>query len=104
MVPPLFNHSMKGWRAATTLVPQAMPLAIPIGIAFGIAFGLSARPTMNITRVTLLGGVAASAFSFVVLAWAMPAANEAFREITFRELKAKGYQGTVSGLQRATTK
>ena len=63
------------------LVPQALPLAIPMGIAIGIAFGLSARPAMNIVRVTLLGGVVASVLSFAVLAWAMPAANQAFREI-----------------------
>ena len=30
----------------------------------------------------------------------MPAANQAFREITFRELTARGYQGEVSGPQK----
>jgi lipopolysaccharide export system permease LptF/LptG-like protein len=98
-LPPLVTHSMQRWDAAMAVVPQALPLAIPMGIAFGIAFGLSARPATNITRLTLLGGVAASALSFVVLAWAMPAANQAFREITFRELTAKGYQDD-SGLQK----
>jgi hypothetical protein len=99
-LPPLVAHSMQRWDAAMAVVPQALPLAIPMGMAFGIAFGLSARPAMNITRVTLLGGVAASVLSFGVLAWAMPAANQAFREIAFRELTAKGYQGEDSGLQK----
>lgn len=99
-LPPLVTHSMQRWDAAMAVVPQALPLAIPMGIAFGIAFGLSARPAMNITRLTLLGGVAASVLSFGVLAWAMPAANQAFREIAFRELTAKGYQGEVRELQK----
>ena len=100
IVPPLINHPRMGWRAATTLVPQAMALSVPIGIAFGLAFGLSARPTMNLAKATLGGALAASAFSFVILAWGVPAANEAFREITFRELRARGYQGPVTGPQK----
>ena len=99
-VPPLLDHSMRRWDAAIALVPQAMPLAIPIGIALGIAFGLSARPALNIAKVTLLGGVVASAVSFGVLTWAMPAANQAFREITVRELTAQGYQDGVSRLEK----
>ncbi len=55
---------------------------------------------MNIARATLGGALAASAFSFVILAWGVPAANEAFREITFRELRARGYQGPVTRLQK----
>jgi hypothetical protein len=99
-LPPLLDRSMQGWDAAIALVPQAMPLAIPMGIALGVAFGLSARPAMNIAKVILLGGVVASAVSFGVLTWAMPAANQAFRDITFRELRAKGYQDGVSGLEK----
>lgn len=90
-LPPLLDWEMQSWAAAMALVPQALPLAIPTGIAIGIAFGLSARPAMNIVKVTLLGGVVASALSFAVLAWAMPAANEAFRNIAVRELRASGY-------------
>ena len=100
MVPPLFNRPTLGWREATTLVPQAMALAIPIGIAFGLAFGLRAPLTMNLAKATLLGAIAASALSFVILAWGVPAANEAFRDITFRELRARGYEGPAAGLQK----
>ena len=90
-LPPLFNWSMRRWDAAITLIPQAVPLAIPMGMAIGIAFGLSARPGRNIVKVTLLGAVVASVLSFGVLAWVMPAANHAFREMTSRDLRASGY-------------
>jgi Lipopolysaccharide export system permease LptF/LptG len=90
-VPPLIGRSMQ-WYAAVTLVPQAMPLAIPMGIAIGIAVGLSARPGRNIVRVTLLAAVVASALSFGILAWVMPVANQAFKEITIRELAESGYK------------
>lgn len=102
MLPPLygFDQTVLGWYAATTLVPQALALAIPIGVAFGIAFGLRARPTLSIAKMMLLGAVAASALSFSVLAWAVPVGNQAFREITFRELRTRGYQGPIAGLQK----
>jgi lipopolysaccharide export LptBFGC system permease protein LptF len=71
-----------------------------MGIAVGIAFGLSPRPAMNIVKVTLLGAVIASGFSFAVLAWVMPAANDAFRNMAVRELRASGYQGEISRPQK----
>jgi hypothetical protein len=90
-LPPLVELSIRRWDAAIALVPQAMPLGIPMGIAIGIAFGLSARPAMNVVKVTVLGAVIASALSFGILAWVMPVANQAFREITIRELADSGY-------------
>lgn len=98
-LPPLSDNSMRRWDAAMAVIPQAVPLGIPMGIAIGIAFGLSPRPGRNIVKVMLLGGVVASALSFGILAWAMPAANQAFREITVRELRASGHQGEI-GLQK----
>jgi hypothetical protein len=102
MLPPLLNFDLTpyDWYAALTLVPQAVPLAIPIGIAFGMACGLSARPTMNLAKAMVIGAVAASALSFGVLAFALPAANQAFREITIRELSAQGYDLASSGLEK----
>jgi hypothetical protein len=94
-LPPLLDSSMQRWDAVMALVPQGLPLAIPMGIGIAIAFGLSARPAMNIVKVTLIGGVVASALSFGILAWAMPAANQAFRQMTIRELKAGGYHGEI---------
>ena len=96
-LPPMFDHSMQRWDAAIALIPQAVPLAIPMGVAIGIALGLSAQLTKNIVRATLLGGIIASVISFAVLAWVMPAANHAFRTITFRELTISRTHSDVSG-------
>jgi hypothetical protein len=87
---PLLEISVLRWDAAIALVPQAVPLAIPMGSAIGIAFGLSSRPAKNIVKVTVLGAVVASALSFVVLAWVMPAANQAFRVMMIREYADSG--------------
>ena len=96
MVPPFYSfaHEIRGWSAATALVPQAAPLAIPVGIAFGLAFGFSVRPTSAMVKAILVATVAASALSFYALVWAMPAGNQAFREIAFRALN-KQHQGPV---------
>ena len=98
IIPPLLDHpgAMKGWYAAMTVVPQALPLAIPIGLAFAIAFGLSARVTMSSAKVMLLAAFAASLLSFATLAWALPAGNQAWQEMTFKALRARGYDGPVS--------
>jgi lipopolysaccharide export LptBFGC system permease protein LptF len=74
-------------------------LAIPLGVAFGIAFGLRGRLTMNIAKMMLLCALAASALSFGNLAWAMPAANQAFKDMTVRVLRAREYQGAITGLK-----
>lgn len=100
LAPLLYSRPTMGWRLATAFVPQALALAIPLGIAFGIALGLRARPTMNIAKMLLLCALAASALNFGNLAWAMPAGNHAFREMTFRELRATGDEGPVTGLQK----
>jgi len=97
LVPPLLDRSpsISSWLAAATLIPQAVPVGIPIGIVFGIALGLSTRPNMNVAKVTLFGALAASALNLAVLAWAMPAANQAFRQIAIDESRARGYVGPV---------
>ena len=103
MVPPLYRHrppSVRGWEIATTLLPQALGLAIPLGVAFGIAFGLGSRATMSIAKMLLLCALAASVLNFGVLAWGVPAGNQAFREVTFRELRARGYQVAVIDLPK----
>jgi hypothetical protein len=91
-----FQNIPRGWYAATMLVPQAVPLAIPIGIAVGMAFGLCARPTMSITKTLLLYALAASVLSFGILAWAMPAGNQAFKELTLHKLWGSGYHGAIT--------
>ena len=102
ILPPLYYRSSAfrgGWYAAMVM-PQVVPLAIPLGVAFGVAFGLSVRPTLNVAKIMLLAALSASVLSFAVLAWGVPAAGEAFRAQTFRELRAKGYQGPITGLQK----
>ena len=94
ILPPLYRFAaMRRWDSAITLIPQAAGLAIPLGVAFGIALGFCARPTMRTAKMMLVCAFAASVLSFGVLAWAVPAGSQAFREITARELRAKGYQG-----------
>ena len=73
------------------LLPQAVPLAIPIGVAFGIAFGMAGQTaTRSVTKVILLSAVFASLVSFMTLAWAMPAGNQAYRESVARALGHSG--------------
>lgn len=97
ILPPLYKYgdAVRGWYFVMTLVPQAVPLAIPIGIAFGLAIGTSGRMALSASSAVLLGATAASLLSFVVLAWGMPAGNLAFREIAFRQVRARGYEGQV---------
>ena len=93
LVPPFLSRtqSITSWLAAVMVIPQTVALGIPIGIVFGVALGLSTRPNMNVAKATLLGAVAASALNLAILAWAMPAANLAFREIAIEESRASGY-------------
>jgi Lipopolysaccharide export system permease LptF/LptG len=82
MLPPL---SIVEARASSVflagLISQAVPLAIPMGLTLGIALGMAGRAaTRGVTRVILLSAVLASLFSFVTLAWVMPAGNQAFRQ------------------------
>jgi lipopolysaccharide export LptBFGC system permease protein LptF len=98
MLPPLyeFHSAISGWYAVTMLVPQAVPLAIPIGVGLGIAFGLRAQHTVNTAKLILLAAMAASALSFGILAWAMPAGNQAFRENIVRGHGAGTLEGTFA--------
>ena len=75
------------------LLPQAVPLAIPVGVAFGVAFGMAGRTaTRSVTKIILLSAVFASLVSFMTLAWAMPAGNQAYRESVAR---AAGHSGPL---------
>src|SRR6185295_13039180 len=82
MLPPLWlgEPGFGSTRHLIQLTPQAVPLAIPLGLAFGIAFGLAGcAVTRAMAKAILLVAVAAALVSFVILAWVMPAANQAFR-------------------------
>jgi hypothetical protein len=80
-LPPLFSvPEAKGARAALLLVPQAVPLAIPIGLAFAIAGVMSLRATLGAVRVILIAACLVSLVNFALMAWGIPAANQAWRE------------------------
>jgi hypothetical protein len=62
------------------LAPQGVPIAVTIGVALGVLFGLEGHDvSRRLNRWLLLVAAAASAVSFVDLAWITPAANRAFR-------------------------
>ncbi len=94
MLPPLWlsEPGFGSTRHLIQLIPQAVPLAIPVGLAFGIAFGLAGcAVTRAMAKTILLVAVAASLVSFAMLAWVMPAANQAFRT---EWSHSQGYEGT----------
>lgn len=62
------------------LVPQALPLAIPVGLTVGLFCGLGGRPvSYRLKGAVLLLALACSAGSLAAMAWAVPAASQAFR-------------------------
>jgi lipopolysaccharide export LptBFGC system permease protein LptF len=65
------------------LIPQALPLSLPVGLTFGILWGfgrVTASPSSHRSRLVILAlALAGSVVSFTLLAWVVPAANQAFR-------------------------
>ena len=80
------------------LVPQALGITIPIGLLIGVLMGLGRLSTdreavalqacgVSLYRMLyplLVFGAAATAVTFYVLSVALPDANQAYRELTFR--------------------
>jgi lipopolysaccharide export LptBFGC system permease protein LptF len=67
-------------QLALYLIPQALPISIPVGLTCGILWGLGrvAASPRSRTLILLLATMASVA-SFTMLAWVVPAANQAFR-------------------------
>jgi hypothetical protein len=102
--PPLLRHAAGSHpdpaMLAIYLIPQALPLSIPVGLTFGIFWNLGRIPASRRLRtLVLLIATAISIVSFTILAWVMPASNQALRvsiaggavartatELTLREL------------------
>ena len=64
------------------LVPQAAAVGVPLGFSCGVLFGLRRRtPTARARRTILLIALTCSALMLIVVAWMMPEANQAFREL-----------------------
>ena len=104
-LPPLSLYpEVRGWQAFLAVVPQALPLAIPVGLAFAFAVGPSAAPTARVYRVMLLTAFVASLLSFGVMAWGMPAGNQAFRELAFQAETRKAQRTGGGALENALRK
>jgi lipopolysaccharide export LptBFGC system permease protein LptF len=92
-LPPLLGAP--GWpgdlafrtRLALLLIPQALPLSIPAAVCIGIMYAMRAH---RVTRRDLYGvlaiAVLASGAVWAVMAWGMPGANQAFRELISAKL------------------
>ena len=113
MIPPIMDVAeeliAKGVDALTvikimaTLVPQGLGITIPMALLLGVLIGLgrlsSDRETValqacgvSIYRILfpllVLGFIATSATAYVLI-FALPDANQAFREITFRTVASR---------------
>ena len=91
-------------RVLATLVPQALGITIPMALLFGILFTLGRLSgdreivameacgvsIARLLRPMLLFAVIATAATTYVMIVALPAANQAFREITFKLLMKRG--------------
>ena len=63
------------------LVPSALPLAIPMGVLFGVLYAMRHRTvTKRIHTATMILAICCTVGSFGLLAWTVPASNQAFRE------------------------
>jgi hypothetical protein len=84
--PPLSTFHRPGtvttFRLVLCLVPQAVAIALPLGLVFGILLGLRDRTSTTRVQWTVTAlGIFGSAVAFVIVAWLMPAGNQAFREL-----------------------
>jgi lipopolysaccharide export LptBFGC system permease protein LptF len=79
--------------------PQALVLAIPLGLTFGILSGLRGRvATTRVRRSVAALAIVCSVATFVLAAWTMPAANQAFRELMAgRRLGGRGFNEMTLG-------
>ena len=113
-IPPILQHGETliaegaSWdvvvRVLATLVPQALGITIPMALLVGILITLGrlsgdreivAMEACGVSlgrllRPLLLFGLAATAATTYVMIVALPAANQAFREITFKLLMTRG--------------
>jgi len=106
VVQELLTKGVGGWTIAQlmlTLVPQALGVTIPMAVLIGLLMGLGRlsgdRETVALQAcgisiywmlrpVAVLGAVAMAATTYVLIV-AVPDANQAFREITFRTMATR---------------
>jgi hypothetical protein len=74
------------------LVPQALLVAIPLGLMVGILSGLRGRVvTIRVRRSVVAMVILSSLATFVLAAWTMPTANQAFRELIAGHRLPRGF-------------
>jgi lipopolysaccharide export LptBFGC system permease protein LptF len=89
-------------RLMLFLVPQALAVAIPVGLVFGILFGLRDRMATAQARWTIMAlGLASSAAAFIIVAWLLPAGNQAFRELAAGRQVMRGLNELTLGELRS---
>jgi LPS export ABC transporter permease LptG/LPS export ABC transporter permease LptF len=113
-IPPILDHGETliaegaSWdvvvRVLATLVPQALGITIPMALLFGILFALGRLSgdreivameacgvsLARLLRPLLIFALVATVATTYVMIVALPAANQAFREITFKLLMTRG--------------
>src|SRR5918995_1094527 len=113
-IPPILQHGEAliaegaSWdvvvRVLATLLPQALGITIPMALLGGMLFALGRLSgdreivameacgvsLARLLRPLLLFAVAATVVTTYVMIVALPAANQAFREITFKLLMSRG--------------
>ena len=78
------SYAVSGKMAQLTLylLPQALPLGVPMGLVVGVLGGMRGRVVTTRVRRTITAlTVACSIAMLADVAWALPAGNQAFREL-----------------------
>lgn len=87
LIPLYGTQRWRGSDAVTAtlylyVIPQAIPLAVVFGLPVGILIAMHGRPvTSRVCRGVVAIGILSAIATFVVAAWILPEANQAFREL-----------------------
>jgi lipopolysaccharide export LptBFGC system permease protein LptF len=100
MLPPVWgavSHPAQLVRIVLWLVPSVMSVALPMGVVFGVLCGLRGRvATRRVRWAIVCLTIVCSLAMFVNLGWILPDANQAFREMSWRQTLAAA-QGASRG-------
>ena len=78
--PPLWMSDVDRAKLLLYLIPQGLPIAVPIGLMIGILRGWAGRTvSRRSSGAVLLIAFVCSLAMFAMLAWIVPASNQAFR-------------------------
>ena len=80
-----------GARLFATVIPQALPLSLPAGLCLAVLWAMRGRTaTWRRAGTVLAVALAFTAAVWTVLEWAMPRANQGFREMIAARLAPSG--------------